>query len=199
MDVVTIDVRSLMVMLALCNLFIFFFFLGYIIHRKESSELFWVLILSKLINSMAWVLFILRGNIHNIFSLNMANTLLLFATCYEAYYVIYATQTFNRNKFWKYNLFPFVLSFIFNLLSGQPESTRVVIMSLFFGSIFLYCALQLYKQKRSTSVHSLISYFYFLLAAFFLFKPLFNSEIELFNSGSFIHLIGFTLGLLTTL
>ncbi len=198
MEMLSIDVKSLLLLFALCNLFIFFFFSFYTVYYREGNQLFRLLIVSKLMMMTVWVLFYLRGQIDDIFSIYLANALLLFATCYEVYYVVYAIRSFDHGKFWRFNLVPILFCLIFFFNVGQPESVRVIIVSLLTGSVYLYCGIHLYRQKPATKIQTLISYFYLLMSVFFLSKPLLNHNLEVFSTGSFLHLTAFTLGFLTS-
>lgn len=116
----------------------------------------------------------------------------------RVYYVIYAIEPFDRKRFVQFNLIPVVLSIIFLFNVGQPEPVRIIIISVLSGLLHLFGGIQLYRQLNATRIQTLVSYYYMVVAGFFLIKPIFSNQLELLSSGSFLHLTAFTLGFLTS-
>lgn len=180
-----LDVRTLFYLFAVSNFIIVLFFLAYIIQNKAKISVINIYLIARVLFTLVWLLFSLRGIISNFYTIAIANVLFLFGMAYEIYAIIRATHSFDTRHFTKYNTIPLLFSIIFILFISHPEKTRVIIASTIIFVFYFTSGIVLVTRKSGTRIQKLAGYILFIVALLFSSRAILGGlgqNLELFTT-----------------
>ena len=108
--------------------------------------------LGKLLLTIAWILILLRNIIFDFFSINIANSIIFCACCYETIAMLSLLQK-NAKKNYRVQIGITIAAIVvFNLatLLGATTNTRIIVGSMGIVAIYLPPTIRYFTEKRQT-------------------------------------------------
>ncbi len=181
------DIHTLLLGFSLINFLIFLFLLFYTFGRSNINSLITVYTFGKLFMGLAWILFYYRDQIPNIFSIVLANVLLIFGISIEVYAISSYSgkhKKFNSQLFFITGL---IFALIFSLIANKNNQILVAFSSYLNSITFLvgFILLLIYKNRSRLHIFSTILFFYLFSVLFArgLAATFFLNSITLTSSG----------------
>jgi signal transduction histidine kinase len=185
---VALDTKTLFYLFVAGNLFVIVFFLSYLFYHKSRSALFYLFLVAKIMLVGKWMLFSLRNEISDFYSIAIANGLSLFGLFYEIYCIVFAEQQSNRKRLLHYSIFPVMFYFIFLICLHRSEAQRVILASGFVAFYYVGAAFIILLDKNKTRIQRLSSYFLLLVGLLFVGRALWvmmvDDKIGLFSNNN---------------
>lgn len=119
----------------------------------------------KLLLTIGWILIALRNIILDFISINIANTFIFSACCYETIAMLYILRIKSKSRYKLQIAITAVTVLIFNtvIIIGTSISTRILIVSIGIFAIYLPPTIRYFAEKR----HNFFRSFYVLCYAAF--------------------------------
>lgn len=105
--------------------------------------------LGKLLLTIAWVLIILRNSIDDFISINVANSMIFCACCYETIAMLSLLKAHAKKRYRLQIAITIVAIFVFNLgtFLGSTMNTRVLIVAIGVFAIYLPATIHYFTEK----------------------------------------------------
>ncbi len=165
-----IDVKTLFYIFSLGNLFIIFFFAAYVYFYKVKNNILNIFIIAKVLFAILWVLYALRHEISDFYSIILANIFLIFAIYLDLYCVTYVNETFNKKKFLNTLAIPIIFSIIFILISNSNQTIRIIVISFFVAFFYIVGGLTILLKANKTKIQIAVSYLCFIICSLFVYR-----------------------------
>lgn len=198
MNVFNVDIGTILIILVLGHILTGILIISYkISHNKEKSVN--IFLLSKLFQAVAWIMLGFKNIINHAAWVAISNSILFAGDTLELIAFMTLLDIYDKAVKRKYNIIIFICILTFNIVTfnGASESSRIVVASLITNVIMALPVYRLLKNKNSSVLQQVISFFYVITMLLFLFRAyvvlawendmtLWSSSI--FNAGAFIAL-----------
>ena len=176
-----IDIKTVLYLLALGNIFSIFLISAY--YNKDREKHFTFFLAGKFFQSMAWILISTRGKISDLYSADIANIILYLGFAFESLGFVYIHE--------KRKIYPYILAFfvtagglLFFFFAKTP-ALRVSISSIIVFSIYGLIVFHILFLKEITPLYKMIGVLFGFFCAILLFRAYsgfcFQSNITLFS------------------
>lgn len=196
MNVFNIDMGTLLMVLVLGHILTGILIISYTIrHNKEKSVN--IFLLSKLFQSVAWIMLGFKGTIPYIIWISISNSILFIGAALELIAFLILVDGYNKVIKRNYNILVFICLFTFNTITiyGTTESFRIVFASSITAILIAFPVYKLFRHKNSSILQKVIASFYSITMVSFLFRAytaltsahdmtLWSTSIS--NTGSFL-------------
>jgi diguanylate cyclase (GGDEF)-like protein len=196
MNVFDIDMGTLLMVLVLGHILTGILVISYTVrHNKEKSVN--IFLLSKLFQSVAWIMVGFKSVISHVIWISIANSIIFVGAALELIAFLTLIDTYNKVVKRNYNILVFICVLTFNVITvyGTTESTRIVFASSITATLIAFPVYKLFRYKNSSILQKVIAVFYSITMACFLFRAytaltsahdmtLWSTNIS--NTGSFL-------------
>lgn len=172
-----IDIRTVLYLLAVGNILSVLLLLAYYGNEKEKNYEFYLL--GKIFQSMAWILINLRGEIPDLYSADVGNSLLFLGFSLEALGFVYIHN--NKNTFYLYyQIFVVFAGSISFWFFAQTLTGRVAIASTVAFFIYSIVPINIFTIKKAGLLHKMIGLLFTVFCLILLVRAYtaFTSSIE---------------------
>lgn len=203
-ELLPLDPKTLFLLYFWANLFICVLIFSYSFSyaTSDNRKTLKIFGLGKLLLTIGWILIALRNVIPDFVSINIANTLLFSACCYETIAMLSLLKTKSKKCYKLQIVITIIAVTIFNaaILLNCTINTRILIVSAGIFAIYLPPTIGYICEKKNTFFRS---FYVFCYAAFEILITIraiynyFNPQEEFFNHSVFDSLYSISLFLLT--
>ena len=196
MNVFNIDMATILIMLVLGHILTGILIISYTLrHNKERAVN--IFLLSKLFQSVAWIMLGFKDSVTYIIWTAGWNSILFMGAALEL--IAFLTLVDNYNKIVKrnYRILIFVCILTFNVVTiyGTTENIRIVFASAITALLIAFPTYKLFKNKNSSILQKVIATFYSITMISFIFRAYIALYLahdmtlwstNIFNTGSFL-------------
>ncbi|WP_347487812.1 GGDEF domain-containing protein [Desulfoscipio sp. XC116] len=196
MNVFYIDMGTLLMVLVLGHILTGILIISYTVrHNKEKSVN--IFLLSKLLQSVAWIMAGFKGAIPYIIWTSISNSMIFIGAALELIAFLILVDSYNKVTKRNYNILVFVCIFIFNILIiyDVPENIRIAFTSSITATLIAFPVYRIFVHKSPSILQKVIASFYSITMVSFLFRAytaltsahdmtLWSTDIS--NTGSFL-------------
>lgn len=196
MNVFNIDMGTILIILVLGHILTSILIVSYTIrHNKEKSVN--IFLLSKLLQSVAWIMLGLKSTIPYAIWTAVSNSILFMGAALELIAFLTLIDSYNKIIKRNYNILIFICILTFNIVTfyGTPENIRIVFASSITATIMAFPVYRLFRHKNSSILQKVIASFYVITLTSLLFRAysaltsdndmtLWSTNI--YNTGSFL-------------
>ncbi len=196
MNVFNIDMGTILIILVLGHILTGILIVSYTIrHNKEKSVNRFLL--SKLFQSVAWIMLGLKSAIPHATWTATSNSILFIGAALELSAFLTLIDSYNKIIKRNYNILIFICILTFNIVTfyGTPENIRIVFASSITAIIMAFPVYRLFRHKNSSILKKVIASFYVITLTSLLFRAysaltsandmtLWSTSI--YNTGSFL-------------
>lgn len=194
MNVFNIDMGTILIILVFGHILTGILIVSYTIrHNKEKSVN--IFLLSKLFQSVAWIMLGLKSVINYAGWIVMSNSILFMGAALELIAFLTLIDSYNKIIKRNYNILIFTCILIFNIVTfyGTAENIRIVFASSITAIIMAFPVYRLFRHKNSSILQRVIAVFYAITLISLLFRAYsaLSSDMTLwstniYNTGSFL-------------
>ncbi|MDQ7092978.1 GGDEF domain-containing protein [Desulfosporosinus sp. PR] len=169
MNVFSIDMGTILIILVLGHVLTGVLIISYRFqHNKEKSVN--IFLMSKLFQSVAWIMLGFKKVIPEIIGVSIANSILFIGAALELISFLTLINSYNRIIKRNYNILIFVCILTFNVavVYGATENIRIVFASLITAVLIVFPVYKLFKHKDSSLLQKVIATFYVITMISFL-------------------------------
>lgn len=185
---IDIDVQTLFALFFLGNIITSLFFSIYIYLYQVKKQRLNLYVLAKVLQSIAWYLFMSRSSFPGNFPIITANIFLLFGLAFEVYTLLTINLKKSKNRKIILGLFSLIYSIVFILIVDSPAYLRVSVMSFFLSSFFAFVLFEFWFWKKRTKMEYVAASLDLIIAVLFIIRgscALFNREnASLYNQNT---------------
>lgn len=196
MNVFNIDMGTLLIVLVLGHILTGLLIISYMVrHNKEKSVN--IFLLSKLFQSVAWIMLGFKSAIPYIIWISISNSILFTGAALELIAFLTLINSYNKIIKRNYNVLIFICILTFNVITlyGTTENIRIVFASLITAVLITFPTYKIFRHKNSSILQKVIAVFYSITMVAFLLRAytaltsaqymtLWSTNI--FNTGSFL-------------
>ncbi|KPU45328.1 putative diguanylate cyclase YcdT [Oxobacter pfennigii] len=196
MNVFNIDMGTLLIVLVLGHILTGILIISYTVrHNKEKSVN--IFLLSKLFQSVAWIMLGFKDAIPYIIWISISNSILFIGAALELIAFLTLVNSYNKAIKRNYNILILICIATFNAITiySTPENIRIVFASTITVILISFPAYKLFRHKNPSVLQKVIASFYSITMVSFLFRAymaltsahdmtLWSTNI--FNTGSFL-------------
>ena len=147
-----LDLKTVFQLYFLGNLFVCILIFSYSFSyaTTENREILKKFGYGKLLLTIGWVFLFLRGIIFDFISINVANTIVFFACCYETMAILSLLKTKSKKSYRWQIIITIVAVLVFNIaaLLDCTINSRVLIASIGLFAIYLQPTISYFVEKR---------------------------------------------------
>lgn len=162
-----LDPKTVFLLYFWANLFICILIFSYSFSyaTSDNKKILKMFGYGKLLLTIGWILIALRNIILDFISINIANTLIFSACCYETIAMLYILRIKSKSRYKLQIAITTLTVLIFNtiIIIGTSISTRILIVSIGIFVIYLPPTIRYFAEKR----HNFFRSFYVLCYAAF--------------------------------
>jgi two-component system, sensor histidine kinase and response regulator len=162
-----LDPKTVFLLYFWANLFICILIFSYSFSyaTSDNKKILKMFGYGKLLLTIGWILIALRNIILDFISINIANTFIFSACCYETIAMLYILRIKSKSRYKLQIAITAITVLIFNtvIIIGTSISTRILIVSIGIFAIYLPPTIRYFAEKR----HNFFRSFYVLCYAAF--------------------------------
>lgn len=162
-----LDPKTVFLLYFWANLFIYILIFSYSFSyaTSDNKKILKMFGYGKLLLTIGWILIALRNIILDFISINIANTFIFSACCYETIAMLYILRIKSKSRYKLQIAITAITVLIFNtvIIIGTSISTRILIVSIGIFAIYLPPTIRYFAEKR----HNFFRSFYVLCYAAF--------------------------------
>lgn len=196
MDFYRIDMGTILIILVLGHLLTGILIVSYTV-RHNKNESVNIFLLSKILQSLAWILLGLENTIPSLFLVGIANTVLYIGAACELSAFLILINSYNTQVKRVYVGLVIIGVLVYNLIvfNGASENIRVSISSYISAVLMIFPVIGLFKAKNSSVLQKIIAGFYGTATAFQLMRAYIALNpardmafwsTNIFNTGTFL-------------
>lgn len=198
MDVFNIDMGTLLIVLVLGHILTGILMISYTVGRGKEKSVN-TFLLSKLFQSVAWIMLGFKSVIPYIIWISIANSILFLGAALELVAFLTLVNSYNKVIRRNYNILIGVCILTFNVVAvcGAVENIRIVFASSITALLMVFPVYRLFRCKNSSVLQKVITIFYSITMVFLLLRAytalilVHNMSLwstNIFNTGSFLML-----------
>lgn len=198
MDVFNIDMGTLLIVLVLGHILTGILMISYTVGRGKEKSVN-TFLLSKLFQSVSWIMLGFKSVIPYIIWISIANSILFLGAALELVAFLTLVNSYNKVIRRNYTILIGVCILTFNVVAicGAVESIRIVFASSITALLMVFPVYRLFRCKNSSVLQEVITTFYSITMAFLLLRAytalilVHNMSLwstNIFNTGSFLML-----------
>ncbi len=159
------DLKTILVLTAISNLLIFFTLFLFVKLSIVRNKIFNIYTYGKFIQSIGWMLLILRGLVPDIASIGIANSFIIIGFGTEIFSISSYNRTNLKHRAKIFGVFAVILVLIFLILTNFKDNVRIAFMSFVFFIWVVIAAQQLivFNKKNKLQLATGITYLLFSL------------------------------------